>query len=88
MTTEHQPATSCRLRYPRYLIDSECRTLIDTIQGAGVSIAIFVPALGSVEVVATLPDGETRTEQGRPETLADTLRSAAQRCGLDLFDRA
>ena len=86
MSTEQTKAPGNRQRYPRYLIEHEARILIDRIQGAGVPIEIFVPALGSIEVVASLPDDATCCEQGRPEALADVLRSLAARCGVDLSD--
>ncbi len=86
MSTEQTKVSGHRQRYPRYLIEQEARTIIDQIRGDGVPIGIFVPALGSIEVVATLPDGATYCEQGRPEALAGVLRSVAARCGVDLSD--
>ena len=86
MSTEQMMASGNRQRYPRYLIEQEARALMDQFRGAGVPIGIFVPALGSIEVIATLPDDETYCEQGRPEALADVLRRVAARCGVDLSD--
>ena len=86
MSTEQTKVSGNRQRYPRYLIEQEARTLIDRIRSAGVPIGIFVPALGSIEVIATLPDDATCCEQGRPEALADVLRRVAERCGVDLSD--
>ena len=86
MSTEQTKVSGNRQSYPRYLIEQETRILIDRIRDAGVPIGIFVPALGSVEVIATLPEDATVCEQGRPDDLADVLRAVAARCGVDLSD--
>ena len=70
--------------FPRYLIRADARVVLDEIKSAGFQVELTVPGPGSVQVSITGPDGQERSEIGRPDDLEAALRQLAERCGLPL----
>ena len=70
--------------FPRYLIRANARVVLDEIKSAGFKVELTVPGPGSVHVSITAPDGQERSEIGRPDDLEAALRQLAERCGLPL----
>ncbi len=71
---------------PRYLINTDARAVIEAIESVGFHVDLRVPAIGSVSITITTPDGHARTEIGRSEQLENALRSAAIHSGLEFDD--
>ncbi len=84
MSTDQMPNPSTRQPYPRYLMDLESRKLIERMEEDGLMVDIVAPAVGSVEITVTAPDGTTHCVLGRPEELAHTIRNGAALCGFEL----
>lgn len=71
---------------PRYLINTDTRAVIEAIESVGFVVDIRVPAVGSVSITITAPDGYSRTEIGRSEDMEQALRTVAEHSGLEFDD--
>jgi len=68
---------------PKYLINTDTRAVIEAIESVGFLVDMRVPAVGSVSITITAPDGHSRTEIGRSEAMEKALRTVAQHSGLE-----
>ena len=71
---------------PRYLINTDTRAVIEAIEAVGFVVDMRVPAVGSVSITITAPDGHSRTEIGRSEDMEQALRTVAVHSGLEFED--
>lgn len=72
--------------FPKYLLNSGARAVIEAIEGMDYRVDLRVPAVGSVSITITTPDGHSRTETGRVELLEEALKIAAKHSGLGIED--
>ena len=70
--------------FPKYLLKADARAVIAAIEDTGFLVDLRVPAIGSVSITVTAPDGHSRTELGRVEMLEEALADAARLCGIEL----
>ncbi len=70
---------------PKYLINSDTKAVIEAIESVGFLVDMRVPAVGSVSITITTPDGHSRNEIGRSEDMEKALRAVAQHSGIE-FD--
>lgn len=70
--------------FPKYLLKSDARAVIAVIEEAGFAVDLRVPAPGAVSITITAPDGQSRTQIGRGEVLAEALASLAGLCGIPI----
>jgi hypothetical protein len=71
---------------PSYLVNTDTRAVIEALEEVGFHVDLRVPAVGSVSITITAPDGHARTEIGRSEDLEHALRTAAEHCGIQFDD--
>ena len=72
--------------FPKYLLKADARAAIEAIEDMDYLVDIRVPAVGSVSITITAPDGHSRTETGRVELLEEVLKTAARHCGIGIED--
>ncbi len=72
--------------FPKYLLRTDARAVIEVIEDMGFLVDLRVPAIGSVSITITAPDGKTRTEIGRVELIEEALKTAAGLCGIEFED--
>ena len=70
--------------FPKYLLKTDARAVIEAIEDMGFLVDLRVPAVGSVSITITAPDGHSRTEIGRVELLEEALKTAARHCGIGI----
>lgn len=72
--------------FPKYLLRTDARAVIEAIEEMDFMVDLRVPAIGSVSITITGPDGHARTEIGRVELLEEALKTAAMHCGIAIAD--
>ena len=72
--------------FPKYLLKPGARAIISIMEEMDFQVDVRVPAVGSVSITITAPDGHSRTEMGRVELLEDALKTVASQCGIEVED--